>query len=64
VANVVGPFLEGYGEAPNHESLIHGVPNMAKNLPLKYIDNIEYDAATKSIFGMSLNWDPFKYGGN
>lgn len=64
IGNWVSDTLQGYGAAPDHPTLISGRYNIGENLPIKYFNAIEYDTATKSIFGMTLNWNPFKYGGN
>ena len=53
--------LKGMGEAPNHESLVKaGTPieDMARGMRSK-IYGVTLVESTKSIFGMTVNWDIF-----
>lgn len=53
--------LNGMGEYPNHESLVKAgtpVEDMARGMRSK-IHGVTLVESTKSIFGMSLNWDIF-----
>lgn len=55
-------YLQGNGQAPNHEALFKyatAIRDMTRYMK-ESLHGVIFDDSAKSVFGMSINWNPFQ----